>query len=108
MEDERDLIVFSDDEGNELTMEVLDYFYYEGKEYAIVAELEEDCESCEGTCEGCEKQRDTFVMQVNPVGEDEEEFVPVEEELEQRLMELVENGLYDTEDEFADDEEDGE
>ena len=38
MEDELDLVVFEDDEGNELTMEVLDYFFYEGQEYALLAE----------------------------------------------------------------------
>ena len=32
MEEERDLVVFEDDQGNELTMEVLDYLFYEGEE----------------------------------------------------------------------------
>ena len=39
MENELDLVVFEDDNGNELTMEVLDYLFYEGKEYALLAEL---------------------------------------------------------------------
>ena len=42
MEEERDLVVFEDDQGNELTMEVLDYLLYEGKEYALLAELGDD------------------------------------------------------------------
>ena len=42
-------------------------------------------------------------MEVVPVGDDEEEFVPVDEELAERLIEMVENQLYDEEDE--DDEE---
>ena len=42
-------------------------------------------------------------MEVVPVGDDEEEFVPVDEELAERLIEMVENQLYDDEDE--DDEE---
>ena len=32
MDNELDLVVFQDDDGNELTMEVLDYLCYEGKE----------------------------------------------------------------------------
>ena len=41
-------------------------------------------------------------MEVVPVGDDEEEFVPVDEELAERLIEMVENQLYD---EDEDDEE---
>ena len=39
MENEQDLVVFEDDNGNEITMEVLDYLFYEGQEYALLAEL---------------------------------------------------------------------
>ena len=38
MDNELDLVVFEDDDGNELTMEVLDYLFYEGKEYALLTE----------------------------------------------------------------------
>ena len=31
MENELDLVTFTDEEGNEITMEVLDYLCYEGK-----------------------------------------------------------------------------
>lgn len=108
MEDERDLVVFEDDEGNELTMEVLDYFFYEGKEYAILVNTEDEgCSGCEeNSCDSCDNQRDAFVMEVVPVGEDEEEFIPVEEALADRLIEAVENGLFDIDDELE--EEDGE
>ena len=44
MDEERDLVVFEDDAGNELTMEVLDYLAYEGKEYALLTEYVEDDE----------------------------------------------------------------
>ena len=96
MDEELDLVTFSDEDGNEFTMEVLDYFFYEGKEYALLAEVEDDCEC------GCE-EREAYIMEVVPVGDDEEEFVPVDEELAERLIEMVENQLYDEEDE--DDEE---
>ena len=108
MDEELDLVTFSDEDGNEFTMEVLDYFFYEGKEYALLAEVEDDCEcdACDhdDDCDcGCE-EREAYIMEVVPVGDDEEEFVPVDEELAERLIEMVENQLYDDEDE--DDEED--
>lgn len=105
MENELDLVVFEDDNGNELTMEVLDYLFYEGKEYALLAELSDgDCQSCETKeCEGCDSRREAFVMEVVPVGDDMEEFVPVEEELAVKLIDIIENSEFD--EEYDDDEE---
>lgn len=100
MEDELDLVVFEDDEGNELTMEVLDYFFYEGQEYALLSEVQEESDES-----GDESGREVIVMQVVPVGDDEEEFIPVDDELSEKLLEMVESGLYDEDEEFDDDEE---
>ena len=95
MADERDLVVFEDGEGNELTMEVLDYFFYEGKEYAVMTEyVEGGCDCDAESCEGCE-QKDAIIMKVQPVGDDEEEFVPIEDdELMDKLIDFVNNDLY--------------
>ena len=103
MENELDLVVFEDDNGNELTMEVLDYLFYEGKEYALLAEYSENsaCEDCEkGNCEGCASQVDAFVMEVRPVEGDEEteEFVPVDEMLAEKLIDIFQNSDFDEED----------
>ena len=102
---ELDLVVFEDDKGNEITMEVLDYLFYEGKEYALLAEMDDgSCEACatkEG-CEGCENAREAFVMEVVPVGDDMEEFVPVDEELAEKLMDIIENSDFDEEEFDAD------
>ena len=38
MDEERDLVTVADDDGNETVMEVLDYFEYQGKEYALLVE----------------------------------------------------------------------
>lgn len=108
MEDELDLVVFEDDEGNELTMEVLDYFFYEGQEYAILAEAQENCDTCDDSCEECESEREVVVMKVVPVGDEEEEFIPVDDALSDKLIEMVESGLYDEDDEFDDEDEDDE
>ena len=89
---EKDLVVFEDDNGNEFSMEVLDYLFYEGKEYAVLAEMNENEDG----------QREAYVMEVVPVGEDMEEFVPVDEALAEKLIDIIENSDYDEEfyDEF--------
>lgn len=113
---ELDLVVFEDDDGNELTMEVLDYLAYEGKEYALLTEYVENsaCNGCESEgegCEGCGNAREAFVMEVRAVEGDEEteEFVPVDEKLAEKLIDIFQNSLFDEEDyddgEFEDDEE---
>jgi uncharacterized protein YrzB (UPF0473 family) len=38
MEEERDLVVFSDDDGNEFELEIVDYFDYEDQEYAVLVD----------------------------------------------------------------------
>ena len=53
---ELDIVVFEDDDGNELTMEVLDYLFYEGKEYALLTEYVEDADET--------VQREAFIMGV--------------------------------------------
>lgn len=109
MDEELDLVTLTDEDGKELTMEVLDYFFYEGQEYAVMAEYDENaCDCEEGTCEGCEQQRDAFIMKVQPVGDDEEEFVPIEDELADKLIEFVNTELYadDDDGEYEDEEED--
>jgi hypothetical protein len=99
--EERDLVVFSDDEGNEKTMEVLDYFFYEGQEYAVLTEAD-DCDCGEES--ECAEETDAYIMKVIPTGEDEEEFLPVEEELMDRLIEFVQNELWDDDDDEEEDE----
>ncbi|MBQ8111433.1 MAG: DUF1292 domain-containing protein [Clostridia bacterium] len=98
MDEERDLVVFEDDAGNELTMEVLDYLSYEGKEYALLTEYVENDDD-----EGDEDEPvEVFIMEVRPVGEDQEEFVPVDEDLAETLIHIFESDDFD--DVFEDDE----
>ena len=98
MDEERDLVVFEDDAGNELTMEVLDYLSSEGKEYALLTEYVENDDD-----EGDEDEPvEVFIMEVRPVGEDQEEFVPVDEDLAETLIQIFESDDFD--DVFEDDE----
>ena len=101
MDEERDIVVFEDDAGNELTMEVLDYLSYEGKEYALLTELVED-EAEDDEDEDVE----AFIMEVRPVGDDQEEFVPVDDDLAEQLLAIFESEDYD--DVYEDEEEDEE
>ena len=97
MDEERDLVVFEDDAGNKLTMEVLDYLMYEGKEYAMLTELVEDEDEVDE-----DEPQEVFIMEVRPVGDDQEEFVPVDEALADTLMRIFEAD--DLDEVFEDDE----
>ena len=93
MDEEKDLVVFEDDAGNELTMEVLDYLSYEGKEYALLTEYDEDKDD-----DGDEDEPiEVFIMEVVPVGEDQEEFVPVDDALAEKLIKIFEADDFDDE-----------
>ena len=109
---ELDLITFVNENDEEVTMEVLDYFFYEGEEFAILTEYEECDEDCEETCEeACdcghhhEHNVEAFIMRVVAVGEDDEEFLPIEDEsLMSKLIDFVQNDLDSDEDDIEDNE----
>ena len=42
---ERDFVTFTDDDGNDFELDVIDYFEYEGQEYAVLMDLSEECET---------------------------------------------------------------
>ena len=97
MDEERDLVEFEDDAGNKLTMEVLDYLAYEGKEYALLTEYVENDDRKE------DEPIEVCIMEIVPVGEDQEEFVPIDEALAEKLIKIVETSDFD--DEVLEDEE---
>lgn len=103
MDNELDLVVFNDDEGNELTLEVRDYFFYNGQEYAVLADYNENEEACTCECEDCDHEEGLYIMKVVPVDDDQEEFQPVDESLMDELIEVVQTRFDEMEDEeFAD------
>lgn len=105
MEEERDVVVFADDEGNEFELDVIDYFEYEGQEYAVLMDLsnlpEEDCECEDEECT-CGAEQDVYIMKV-VVNGDTEEFLPADEDLMDTLSAIVEERLGEME--VEDDEE---
>lgn len=90
MDEERDLVVFEDDAGNELTMEVLDYLCYEGREYALLTEFNEDEEEADEADE-----IEVMVMEVRPVGDDQEEFVAIDDDLADKIMAIFDSDEFD-------------
>ena len=58
---ERDFVTFTDDDGNDFELDVIDYFEYEGQEYAVLMDLSEECEH--GEDEECDCGHDVLLYQ---------------------------------------------
>ena len=100
MEEERDFVVFTDDDGNEFELDVIDYFDYKDEEYAILVDNQGCTEcgcGCDDECEDeCEHEHELgiYVMKVIVNEEEEtEEFVPPADEDMDALAEIVEARL---------------
>ncbi|HOR12927.1 MAG TPA: DUF1292 domain-containing protein [Clostridia bacterium] len=106
MEEERDIVVFADDEGNEFELDVIDYFEYEGQEYAILMDLSDLPDPAPEQEEECEcTEQDVFIMKVVTDGE-MEEFLPADEELMDALSAIAQERLGELEFEDEDEDED--
>lgn len=83
MEDlNKDIVIFNDEEGNEIELEVVDYFDYENEEYAVMidpAAVDDD-------------ERDLFVFRIQVNGE-YEEFLPADEDKMDILSKIVDARL---------------
>lgn len=108
-EEERDIVEFTDEDGNSLQLEVLDTFYYNGEEFAVLGDVEDecDCEACgeEGHehDEDCAHEHNLYIMKIeagtDENGEEIEEFIPVEDELMDALVEIVQTRFMEDDDE---------
>ncbi|MBR2925495.1 MAG: DUF1292 domain-containing protein [Clostridia bacterium] len=111
-EEPRDLIEGIDEDGNNVLLEVVRYFFYNGEEYVVLGDAHEsdcDCE-CEH-CEGCaaededEEAVNLYIMKVVETEEDGEEmetFEPVEDEaLLEKLIDVVQAD-FEADEEFDD------
>lgn len=101
--EERDILVFTDEEGQEIQMEILDYFEFDDQLYAMLIEEGNHGHDQEHDHDhDHEEETDVYIMKVI-VEDDTEKFVPVEEEVMDELIEAIQ-AMY--EEEFAGDEHD--
>ena len=95
MEEERDLVTFVDDEGNEFDLEVIDYFEHNDKEYGVLIDPDtpDDAEYFE-----------VCIMEIVQHEEEElEEFLPVEDEaLQAELLKIAEERMASMDDMLED------
>ena len=94
--EERDIVDFTDDEGNTILLEVMDYFFYNGEEFAALCNAREDASDDDPDDDP------VYIMKVNSFtndeGEEMEEFVPPEEELMEKLIQVVRTRFVEDED----------
>ena len=96
---EPEIIVFTDEDGNDVNVQVLDYFYYNGDEYAVMVELPEGAEPISLDDGENGDPAEVFFMKVVPVDEENVEYEPVEDdELADKLYGII-SGDYSEEDE---------
>ncbi len=82
MDQEVDIVVFEDEQGNEVEFEIQFTFEHKGETYAVLTE------ACEEEPVD-EEAPDMFILRVVTNG-DEEEFVAVEEDMMDELIGVVE------------------
>ena len=101
---EEDIIEMTDEDGNVTLFHIVDYFFYNGEEYAILTDSnDEDAAEADADDEGIACYVMKIVATTDESGEELEEFVPVEDQaLEAKLMEIASMKL--NSDEEADDE----
>lgn len=87
-EEERlDIIEGTDEDGNRVLLTVEQYFFYNGEEYVLLRQVEDEAQPADP-----DKQT-LYVMRVSVSkdedGEEIEDFEPVDEELAQRLIPVI-------------------
>jgi hypothetical protein len=75
MDNERDILILTDEDDNEIQCEILRFFFYNGEEYAMVTEVDEKGDDCGGCghdhahdhgCGGC-GGIEVFFMKVDAI-----------------------------------------
>ncbi len=92
-EDDRlDIIEGTDEDGNRLLLAVEKYFFYNGEEYVLLRAFEQE----EGSARKAGAEADSLTLYVMRVsvskgedGEEIEDFEPIDEELAQRLIPVI-------------------
>ena len=104
MDQERDYVVFEDEDGNEIELDIVDQFPFEGREYAVLMDLFDLLgENSQLSPEAEGQQADMYVMEIVMEGE-EERFIPVEDEaLLDQLSDVIYQRINELEEEIEED-----
>jgi len=87
MEDD-DLVIFETEDGEEMTFSIEDYFFYNGEEYALLADVNADSEEDDEEGISCIVCKVTTEEDEN--GEEQDVFTPVEDEdLAEKLFQIA-------------------
>ena len=81
---ERDIVEFVGEDGGMMELEVVDYFLYDGDEYVILADLGSNPEAFNNG-----DKVDVFIMLVNVIDEENEEFVMIPPEKEDDVLDYA-------------------
>ncbi|MCK5128601.1 MAG: DUF1292 domain-containing protein [Clostridiales bacterium] len=84
MTDNKDIVEFVADNGDVIQFEVVDYFLFDGEEYVILADLGNGSEEVND-----EDKVDVFIMKVVVIDDDNEEFVMIPPEVEDKVLDFA-------------------
>ena len=90
-----DVIEGIDEDGNQILLQVMEYFFYNGEEYVLLAEADDhpEDEDEQRKLDHEDEEIDVFIMKVitstGEDGEELEEFLPVDDDLMETLIEVV-------------------
>jgi len=89
-QDNENIVTFEDENGDTVDLEIVEYFFYDGQEYVILAD---SADIGDETLENETPEVDVYVMKVEPVDDENEDFIPVDPELEPEILEYAEKFL---------------
>ncbi|HHW70187.1 MAG TPA: DUF1292 domain-containing protein [Clostridiales bacterium] len=87
MDNEKNIVLFTDEDGSEYPMEIIDLFEYDGEEFAMLMEADYECND---ECPECnEDERDIYIMQVSS-DEEGEVFLPIDDDKLDEIVDALE------------------
>ena len=84
----KDVVEFVADNGDVIEFEVVDYFLFDGQEYVILADM-----GCDSDLLEDKDKVDVFIMQVDVIDDDNEEFVMIPLEKEKAVFDFADKLL---------------
>ena len=101
-----DIMIFETEDGGEQRVQYIDSVFYNGDEYAILADLPDGAETIDDIEDD---QLEIFFMKIVPHGNDDEEYVPIDDDdLADQLYAIINQPVDEDEyDEYDEDDDEG-